>query len=194
MLHLWGDTFLCGDEKVYKVLCDAVLFLSSSFHSRLIKIPSLNTCFKSASNLRNHLDIETLNIMFSSIKAAAVLAFISVASAAPTARQAPNYPPTSLSDNFRLVAKVTSADQTFNDYVLTSYHTGAGTAYAVLVPNVTVTDGRIFYLTGTAEEAFYHNDDILPDSGSDPMFPSGVIINTDGSVSINAGLGQPGIG
>jgi len=133
--------------------------------------------------------------MLSSIKAAAVLAFIGAASAAPTAaRQAPNYPPTSLSDNFRLVANVTSSDLTFNDYVLTSYHIGAGTAYAVLVPNTTFTTGRIFYLNGTAEEVRYHNADVLSDSGSDPLFPSGVIINGDGTVSINAGLGEPGIG
>lgn len=126
-------------------------------------------------------------------KTASALALASVTIAAPTTF--PNYPPTLLSQNFRLVANVTSADLVtpINNYVLTSYHTGAGTAYAVLVPNTTVTSGRIFYLNGTASDVRYHNADVLSDGGT-PLFPFGVIINSDESVSINAGLGQPGIG
>ncbi|KAH8593033.1 hypothetical protein B0O99DRAFT_226815 [Bisporella sp. PMI_857] len=134
--------------------------------------------------------------MVSSIfKAASALALLSTASAAPTTRQVPNYPPTSLSSNFRLVANVTGADLStpINDYVLTSYHTGAGTGYAVLVPATTPTEGRIFYVNGTAEEVRYNNANLLSDSGVQ-LFPSGVSINADSTISINAGAGQAGVG
>jgi len=132
--------------------------------------------------------------MISSLKAASILAFFStLASTAPTTF--PNYPPTSLSQNFRLVANVTGTDlpTPINDYVLTSYHFGAGTDLAILVPNTTVTSGRIFYLNGTAEEVRYHNADVLSDQGT-PLSPAGLSINLDGSVLINAGVGESGIG
>jgi hypothetical protein len=79
-----------------------------------------------------------------------------------------------------------------NDYVLTSYHTGAGQAYAVLVPNTTLTSGRIFYTNGTAEEIRYRRSNILSDGGS-PPFPFGVVLNEDDSVSVNAGTGTAGV-
>jgi len=132
--------------------------------------------------------------MISSIKAASILAFFStLASTAPSSF--PNYPPTSLSQNFRLVANVTSTDLAtpINNYVLTSYHIGAGQAYAVLVPNTTVTTGRIFYINGTAEDVRYNNGNTLSDEGT-PLFPGGVTINADSTVSINAGVGEFGIG
>lgn len=132
------------------------------------------------------------------LKAASFLTTLSIAIAAPTST--PIYPPTSQSQNFRLVANVTGTDliPSINNYVLTSYHTGAGTAYAVLVSNDTETTGRIFYVNGTAEEVRYHDSDILSDGGT-PLFPAGLIINpaVDGgeeTVSINAGTGQAGTG
>jgi hypothetical protein len=93
------------------------------------------------------------------------------------------------------VANVTSTDLStpINNYVLTSYHVGAGLAYAVLVPNTTVTEGRIFYLNGTASEVFFNAASILSDEGT-PLFPAGITINADSTVSINAGAGESGIG
>ena len=128
-------------------------------------------------------------------KALSAMALASLATAAPTTRQVPNYPPTALSSNFRLIANVTGADLAtpINDYALTSYHTGAGTAYAVLVPNTTPTSGRIFYVNGTAEEVRYNAANVLSDEGS-PLFPGGVSINADNTVSINAGAGEAGVG
>jgi hypothetical protein len=124
---------------------------------------------------------------------ATALAILSATSqAAPTS--APVFPPRSSSENFRLVANVTANDLTpsINDYVLTSYHTGAGQAYAVLVPNTTPTSGRIFYTNGTAEEVRYRRSNVLTDGGS-PPFPFGIVINEDESVSVNAGLGSAGL-
>lgn len=135
------------------------------------------------------------NMVSSTFKAVGALAFASLAAAAPTTRQVPNYPPTALSSNFRLIANVTGTDLAapINHYALTSYHTGAGTAYAVLVPNTTPTTGRIFYVNGTAEEVRYNAGNLLSDQGT-PLFPGGVSINTDNTVSINGGAGQAGVG
>src|SRR4051812_45042071 len=90
--------------------------------------------------------------------------------AAPTS--SPIFPPRSSAADFRLVANVTANDLTpsINDYVLTSYHTGAGQAFAVLVPNTSATSGRTFYTNGTAEDIRYRRSNILTDGGS-PPFP-----------------------
>jgi hypothetical protein len=133
------------------------------------------------------------------ILSSAITLFASLTTALPT-RSTPIYPPKTTSANFRLVANVTSNDLTpsINNYVLTSYHTGAGEAYAVLQPNETVTSGRIFYLNGTATDIRYNNGNILSDEGT-PLFPAGLIINPSNSaneqtVSINAGTGEAGVG
>ncbi|KFY08004.1 hypothetical protein V492_06623 [Pseudogymnoascus sp. VKM F-4246] len=128
--------------------------------------------------------------------AAAILAFASAAVAAPQAGK-PIAPPWSQSTNFRLVANVTGADLTppINDYVLTSYHTGAGQAAAVLIPNDPTNPGRQFYVNGTAEDVRYNRANILT-SGGTPPFPFGIQISpAPGThVTINAGLGTTSVG
>lgn len=135
----------------------------------------------------------------STLSFVSVLALLGVASAAPTATS-PIYPPKTTSANFRLVANVTANDlsPSINNFVLSSYHVGAGEAFAVLVENVTATTGRIFYVNGTAIDVRYSTSNILSDEGS-PLFPAGVSINPadasgEQSVSINSGEGESGVG
>ncbi|CAG8952396.1 hypothetical protein HYFRA_00001143 [Hymenoscyphus fraxineus] len=113
------------------------------------------------------------------------------ASAAPTS--SPIFPPRSTSESFRLIANVTANDLTpsINGWELSSYHIGAGQGYAVLT-NPTPSVGRIFYTNGTAEDIRYRQSDILSDGGT-PLFPFGIVLNQDKSVSVNAGLGTPGV-
>ncbi len=133
------------------------------------------------------------------LTATTLLSLLTLASTAPTSN--PVYPPTSQSLNFRLVANVTTPNPSIqiDDYVLTSYHIGAGEAYAVLVPNVTVTSGRIFYVNGTASDVYYRNSNIPSDEGT-PLFPAGLSIipasttSSSGPLVIDAGEGQAGIG
>lgn len=103
--------------------------------------------------------------------ATAILAFASAAVAAPQLDK-PISPPWTQSTNFRLVANVTGADLTpsIQDYVLTSYHVGAGQAAAVLVPNDATNPGRQFYVNGTAEDIRYNRGNILT-SGGTPVCP-----------------------
>ncbi|KAG9227937.1 hypothetical protein BJ875DRAFT_21512 [Amylocarpus encephaloides] len=117
---------------------------------------------------------------------------ISLADTAPTS--SPVFPPRSTSESFRLVANVTSGDlsPSIKDYVLTSYHIGAGQAYAVLTPNISSTTGRIFYQNGTAEDIRYRRSNVLSDGG-EPLFPFGIVLNEDQSVSVNAGTGTTGV-
>ncbi|KAF7875333.1 hypothetical protein EAF04_002505 [Stromatinia cepivora] len=142
----------------------------------------------------------TTNIILSTI---ALLS--SFTSAAPTIkRQTYTYPPQSTSKNFKLVANVTSGDLAINNFVLESYHTGAGRAYAVLAENTTEANPRIFYINGTATEVRFGTSSTISDSGSDDFsFPEAVIITpsdpaTSSSgrsvVEINAGAGQPYVG
>jgi hypothetical protein len=97
-----------------------------------------------------------------------------------------------------LVVNVTSADLTpsIQNYVVSSYHTGAGQAAAVLT-DPSVVAGRNFYVNGTAEDVYYRTSNILTDGGT-PPFPSGLIVQPDDSASnlalINAGLGTTGVG
>jgi hypothetical protein len=138
-------------------------------------------------------------MLFTTLKAASALALLSsLASCAPTST--PIYPPKATSQNFRLVANVTSGDLTpsINNFIMDSYHVGAGEDFAVLSANTSATTGRIFYVNGTAEEVYYGTSNVLSDEGT-PLFPAGIIINDPNtsaqrSVSINAGLGQAGVG
>lgn len=81
-------------------------------------------------------------------------------------RQAPNYPPHSQSQSFNLIANVTCGDlsPSINSWILTSYHVGAGEAYAVLEQDYDV--GRTFYVNGTAEEVRFNAGDLLSDEGT----------------------------
>ncbi|TVY68981.1 hypothetical protein LSUE1_G008373 [Lachnellula suecica] len=131
------------------------------------------------------------------IKTASAFALLStLASTAPTST--PIYPPYSNSESFNLIANVTSGDlsPSINGWGLTSYHTGAGTAYAVLSPS----SPRIFYANGTAEEIRYNSGNILSDEGT-PLFPGGLVINapttstpSEVSLSVNAGVGTSNVG
>lgn len=111
-----------------------------------------------------------------------LLAAVGLAAAAPTARQAPNYPPASSSNAFRLVVNVTDPTTDFtpsiNDYVLTSYHVGAGEAYAVLQPNLTFTSGRILYENGTAYDVRFGAASVISDGGT-PPFPEGLYVQNE---------------
>lgn len=130
---------------------------------------------------------------------ASVLAMLGMASSAPTATS-PIFPPKTTSANFRLIANVTANDlsPSINNFVLTSYHIGAGQAYAVLAENADATAGRIFYINGTATDVRYGTSNVLTDGGT-PLFPFGITVNPvdasgEQAVSINAGEGQSGVG
>lgn len=105
--------------------------------------------------------------------ATAILAFASAAVAAPQFDK-PIAPPWSQSTSFRLVANVTGADLTpsVQNYILTSYHVGAGLAAAVLVPNDEATTGRQFYVNGTAEDVRYNRGNILSSGGTPVCLPN----------------------
>lgn len=68
------------------------------------------------------------------------------------------YPPTLITQSFNFIVNVTSSDLTprFDNHVLTSYHVGAGEAYAVLIENTTFVSARTLYVNGTAEEVWYN--------------------------------------
>lgn len=129
---------------------------------------------------------------------------LTLATAAPTARQTPIYPPTSSSNAFHLIANVTDPSHPFgatiNTWAVTSYHTGAGFATAVLTPTST---GRTFYVNGTASQVQFGETSILTDGGT-PPFPDGWTVQNatqfdpnypaEHTVYINAGAGTPNIG
>lgn len=131
------------------------------------------------------------------VKVSSAVALLStLASAAPTST--PIFPPKSSSESFNLIANVTSGDLTpsVQNWAVSSYHTGAGTAYAVL----SATSKRIFYANGTAEEIRYSQGNVLSDEGT-PPFPGGLVLNApttsttpEVSLSVNAGLGTTGVG
>jgi hypothetical protein len=134
-------------------------------------------------------------MVFLKVSSAVALLF-TLASAAPTS--APIYPPKSSSESFNLIANVTSGDvsPSVQNWTVSSYHTGAGTAYAVLSP----TSPRIFYANGTAEDIRYGRGNILSDEGT-PLFPGGLVLNApttstppEVSLSVNAGTGTSGVG
>ncbi|KFY19946.1 hypothetical protein V493_07793 [Pseudogymnoascus sp. VKM F-4281 (FW-2241)] len=126
----------------------------------------------------------------------AILALSSAAAAAPQLGM-PLAPPWGQSTSFRLVANVRGNDlvPSIQDYVLTSYHVGAGQGAAVLVPNDDANAGRQFYVNGSAEDVRY-NRGTVQSSGGTPSFPFGIQIAPAPStaVTINAGLGTPGVG
>lgn len=139
--------------------------------------------------------------MKSTILASALLTTFTTAT--PLKRQAPNYPASSNSVNFKLIANVTAGNFALGieNWAVNSYHTGAGTAYAVLT-NPSSSPGRLFYANGTYKG---HGDykgveNILSDEGSSPMFPAGFVVPTPAnatalvSVEINGGLGTDGVG
>ncbi|TVY86082.1 hypothetical protein LAWI1_G007920, partial [Lachnellula willkommii] len=119
-----------------------------------------------------------------------------LASAAPTATT-PIYPEQTTSESFTLVANVTSGDlsPSIQNWVLTSYHTGAGTAYAVLQADTP----RFFYANGTAEEISGNRGNVLTDEGTAPDFiTDGIVLSAPStasdSVAINAGTGTQNVG
>jgi len=124
-------------------------------------------------------------------------------SALPTTRQV-QYPPYKTSKHFQLVANVTSGNLPIKNFVLESYHTGAGTAYAVLAANDSTANPRIFYVNGTASEVRFGLSSTVSDAGSGPYsFPEALEINPSdpatsatnySSVYINAGQGQKYVG
>jgi hypothetical protein len=151
-------------------------------------------------HLKKEFPISSLpfKMIYATLSSVSVLAILSLASAAPTATT-PVYPPKTTSQNFRLVANVTANDlsPSINNFVLSSYHVGAGEDYAVLVANESATAGRIFYVNGTASDVFYQSSNILSDEGT-PLFPAGISVDAAGAngeeaLSINAGEGQAGI-
>ncbi|KAF7903993.1 hypothetical protein EAF00_001327 [Botryotinia globosa] len=144
-------------------------------------------------------------MLFSTPNILSTLALLtSVTSAAPTRRQTYSTPPKSTSTHFTLVANVTSGDLAINHFVLESYHTGAGTAYAVLAEDTSEANPRIFYINGTATDVRFGNSSTITDSGSgSDSFPESLTItpsdpasSSTGSstVEINAGAGQPYVG
>jgi len=126
-----------------------------------------------------------------------------LSSALPTTRQV-QYPPYKTSEHFQLVANVTSGNLPIKNFVLESYHTGAGTAYAVLAANDSNANPRIFYVNGTTSEVRFGLSSTLSDAGSGPYsFPEALEINPSdpatsatnySSVYINAGQGQQHVG
>jgi len=129
------------------------------------------------------------------IKAATAAALLStLASAAPTATT-PKYPQQTSSESFTLIANVTSGDlsPSIQNWSVTSYHTGAGTAYAVLQADTP----RIFYANGTAQDLAFNGGNVLSDEGTPPT-PAGIVLgapySATGSISINAGVGTAGVG
>ncbi|KAG4025657.1 hypothetical protein MFRU_053g00260 [Monilinia fructicola] len=145
-------------------------------------------------------------MLFSTSSILSTLALLStLTSAAPTSRrQTPNYPPQSKSKHFKLVANVTSGDLAINNFILESYHTGAGTAYAVLAENTTEANPRTFYVNGTATDVRFGNSSTITDAGSgNNTFPESIVISPSdpasspsnrSTVEINAGAGQPYVG
>jgi len=143
------------------------------------------------------------------------LSLLPLITAAPSRiarRQTPSYPPlsTTTSYDFALVVNVTAEPTSssnlscIQDWVLTSYHTGAGSAFAVLIANTTYTDARTFYINGTFDEVYLGTSTILSDAGSgNETFPEGIVItpsNPDDApqgvseVDINAGSGSADVG
>lgn len=102
---------------------------------------------------------------------AVTLGLAGLAAAAPTT-VVPHYPDSSVSKGFNLVINVTDPSRDLspsiqNTYV-TSIHVGAGLK---LVGNSADPEaGRLFYVNGTAEEAFYGQSSIVTDGGT-PPFP-----------------------
>ncbi|TVY38418.1 hypothetical protein LOCC1_G008307 [Lachnellula occidentalis] len=130
------------------------------------------------------------------IKAATAAALLStLASAAPTATT-PQYPQQTSSESFTLIANVTSGDlsPSVQNWSVTSYHTGAGTAYAVLQADTP----RIFYANGTAQDLAFNGGTVLSDEGTPATIPAAIVLGggdsvTD-SISINDGKGTAGVG
>ncbi|ESZ91712.1 hypothetical protein SBOR_7907 [Sclerotinia borealis F-4128] len=146
-------------------------------------------------------------MLFSTTNFLSTLALLtSFASAAPTIkRQTYSYPPQSTSKNFNLVANVTSGNLAINNFVVESYHTGAGTAFAVLAENTTIANPRIFYVNGTATDVRFGNSSTISDTGSGiDTYPQAIIISPsdpalssspNGSVvRMDIAAGQPYVG
>ncbi|KAI0150500.1 hypothetical protein GGR57DRAFT_504160 [Xylariaceae sp. FL1272] len=115
----------------------------------------------------------------------------------------PNYPPSSLSMGFKLIANVTdpSTDLTpsVDGWEFLGIHTGAGLNDAVLSNSYT---GEIFYHNGTAEEIRYGYGSVVTDQGANP-FPVGIYVQSETefdstypaehNVHINVGSGTIGV-
>lgn len=135
------------------------------------------------------------------------LSLLPLISALPAILPRADFPPLSTTTNyaFTLVANVTGTDlsPSIKNYVLNSYHTGAGLAYAVLTPPSNST-ARVFYINGTASEVAYGTSSLLSDAGTlNATFPEGLIVSPQNpndasagasTVEINSGEGQEDVG
>ncbi|KAH8651019.1 hypothetical protein BX600DRAFT_441466 [Xylariales sp. PMI_506] len=133
------------------------------------------------------------------------LGLAGLASAAPliSSRQVPNYPPTSLSTGFRLIANVTDPSTdlspSVDNWVFTAIHVGAGLNDATLQADGSGV-GNTFYQNGTAEQIAYNQGTIVTDGGT-PLAPYSVSVasadETDEAgyhdVTVNVGLGTNGV-
>src|SRR6186713_440735 len=115
--------------------------------------------------------------------------------------QVPPIPPYTTSPTFTLRANAFTSNPSLPiaNWSLTSFHTGAGMAIAVLVdPATSTSPGRPLYLNGTAHDLRYNTGNVLSDGGT-PVFPFGLVVGARGTapkrfVQINAGLGTTGVG
>ncbi|RYO74902.1 hypothetical protein DL764_010646 [Monosporascus ibericus] len=128
------------------------------------------------------------------------LTLASAVSAVPlSSRQVPNYPVSSTSLGFKLVANVTGPAKdltpSVNGRYFSTIHTGAGMNDAVLE----VDGGRVFYLNGTASEIRYNEGHVLTDGG---LYSWGIYVQGEDEtgregkheVTVNVGSGTQGVG
>ncbi|KAI1332408.1 hypothetical protein F5Y16DRAFT_394482 [Xylariaceae sp. FL0255] len=142
--------------------------------------------------------------MFKTLLTLAAAGNLAIASPVASRQVTPNYPPSSSSPGFILIANVTdpSTDLTpsVQGWQFGGIHTGAGLNDAVLTAGNN--SGQIFYHNGTAEQIEYGQGSVLTDEGAQP-FPCGIVVATadefdynypgEHDVSINAGTGTIGV-
>jgi len=107
--------------------------------------------------------------MFTKTATATILAGLSAVAFTTAAPTPPIYPPLSTSNYFQLVANVSGADlsPSIQNWVVQSYHTGAGTSVAVLGDPKTAHAGSLpsFYVNGTVAEVRFGQSGVVMDTG-----------------------------
>ncbi|KAL8396580.1 hypothetical protein RB594_003599 [Gaeumannomyces avenae] len=120
------------------------------------------------------------------------LAVLATAAPTLTLRQAPHYPPSSLSKGFRLIANVTdpSRDLTpsVHGFALGGIHIGPPNSRSVLSPQADNTS-RVFYLNGTAADLSLNAARVVSDAGT-PPFPWGVRVQSRDEFDVPANPGS----